>query len=81
MTRIHYLNPLSNSKIHHLDPQQDFRDRKSDIAANRYLRDQPKQKTKPRRKKPTIRKGLAAIAFDAYQGELPAPVLIPRDRE
>jgi hypothetical protein len=78
MIRIHYHNPLSTGKIHHLDPQQDYRDRKSDIAANQFLQDQPKPKLKPRRTKPVIRRGLAAMAFDSYQGELPEPVLIPR---
>jgi hypothetical protein len=81
MTRTRYHNPLLDKKIHHLDPHQDVRDRKCDIAANQYLRDQLRGKRKPRRRrKPIIRRGLAAMAYDTYQGELPPPVLIPRSR-
>ncbi len=79
MTRIRYHNPL-DTKIHHLDPQREVRDRKCDRAANQFLRDQPKARRKPRRRKRTIRKGLVAIAFEAYQGELPPSVLIPRSK-
>jgi hypothetical protein len=80
MTHIRYTNPLFNTTIHHLDPQKDVRDRKCDAAANQYLRDQPRGKRKPRRTKRIIRKGLAAIAYDTYQGELPTSVLIPRSK-
>ena len=77
MTRIRYANPL-HTRIHHHDPQRDVADRKCDIAANRYLRDQPKARRKPRRTKRIIRKGLADMAYDTYEGKLPSTVLIPR---
>jgi hypothetical protein len=79
---LRFLNP-SITEVHHLDPQKEAHDRKCDRAANRYLRDQPKARHKPRRQKRIIRKGLAAIAFESYQGtsqELPPPTLIPRSK-
>ena len=76
---IYYRNPL-HTNIHHDKPQRDVADRKCDRAANRYLRDQPRATRKPRRTKSIIRKGLAAIAADEFQGELSGPVLIPRAR-